>query len=86
MEQYIVDMCAQEGHLDYYESRRALWGIFKEEHLEENCRIFRELYSELKDKWRRKADSDINFRIDWYKRVMELGEHFSGGMFVCFHF
>ena len=64
--------------MDYYESRRAFWCIFKEKHLEEYCRIFRELYSELKDKWRRKADSDINFRIDWYKIVMELGEHFSG--------
>ena len=40
------------------------------------CRKLRELYSSLNDKWKGKAESSLNFRIEWFNCVRELSNKY----------
>ena len=76
MENFFIKMRAAEGHIEFYKERQVLWNTLKQNGISELCSDLKTTYDDLLKKWHKKADSNLNFRIDWFKNVRQLSDKF----------
>ena len=76
MEPFVIQMCQKEGHFSFYENRKTIWENFESKNLSTVCQKLTDVYKELYEKWNKKTDRSLRFRLDWNIALRELSDKY----------
>ena len=75
--QYVLSSVEKEGHISFFQQRKPLWGLLKDNdnnYMDNLLTEMASVYKSFSNITHHKADSDIHLTVSWRKHIREIAQ------------